>query len=196
MHCLLLECTCNTSFDWSSFVTIFVSVLTLIATIYVPEKIKWEQTYSSLVSLYLSYDFARALQGIVEFFNVECKQDVELIKEKYEEHFIKEVNAPERSADRVLHFQRRLLAQFYTQLDLCARTPFFFIGKRRVQKDFTKREANLIRVLYFMGKAIEESSILYKDISCDERVSPRVRGQNKYLSHIYEVLKTSKRFME
>ena len=49
-----------------------------------------------------------------------------------------------------------------------------------------------------MGIAIENSSILFQDISCDERVpkSQRIKGQNKHLSHMYEILKESKEYME
>lgn len=191
-------CEWKNSISPSDVISIIISIITLIATVYIPEKIKWEQTYSALIMQYISYDFARALQGIVEFFNKECNQDVSLIKEKYEIHFQKEMNDNTRASDTILHFQRRLLAQFYTQLDLCAQTPAYYIGKKRVQKDFTINEANVVRVLFFMGKAVEDSEILYKDISCDIKVPhcSRVRGQNKYLSHIYEVLKSGKKYID
>lgn len=176
-------------------IQIALSVIACVFAWFIPKRIMWEQTYSSLLSDYRSYDFGIAVQGIVEFFAVDCKYDVKNIKEAYERRFredIKEIR--EKSPDLCLHYQRRLLAQFYYQLDLCARTPF--IGKRRVRRDFTSREANIVRLLYLMGRAGDESDILFKDISCDEHVSRSARGLNRYLADIYRVLKSSKPYME
>ena len=49
-----------------------------------------------------------------------------------------------------------------------------------------------------MGVAVENSPILFEDISCKEEVpnSKIVKGHNKYLSHLYEILKESKEYME
>ncbi|MDE6746665.1 MAG: hypothetical protein K2J72_08520 [Oscillospiraceae bacterium] len=161
----------------------------------IPKRIMWEQSYSSLLSDYRSYDFGIAVQGIVEFFAVDCKSNVKNIKREYERRFredIKEIR--EKSPELCLHYQRRLLAQFYYQLDLCARSPF--IGKRRVRRDFTSREADIVRLLYLMGSAVNESDILFKDISCDERVPRSARGLSRPLVDIYRVLKESKPYME
>lgn len=189
---------------------------------FIPKRIMWEQTYSSLLSDYRSYDFGIAVQGIVEFFAVDCNYDVKKIKEAYERRFVRDVydlsldsdlngmfsletvreklkgrnpaEIREKSPDLCLHYQRRLLAQFYYQLDLCARSPF--IGKRRVCRDFTTREADIVRLLYLMGSAVNESGVLFKDISCDERVPRSARGLSRSLADIYRVLKESKPYME
>lgn len=161
----------------------------------IPKRIMWEQTYSSLLSDYRSYGFGIAVQGIVEFFAVDCKSDVKKIKVEYERRFREDIKGiREKSSELCLHYQRRLLAQFYYQLDLCARSPF--IGKRRVRRDFTKREANIVRLLYLIGRAGNESDILFKDISCDEHVSRNAKGLNRYLADVYNVLKSSKPYME
>ena len=136
---------------------------------FIPNRIMWEQSYSSLLSDYRSYDFGIAVQGIVEFFAVDCKSDVKNIKEEYERRFREDIEKiREKSPELCLHYQRRLLAQFYYQLDLCARSPF--IGKRRVRRDFTSRETDIVRLLYLMGSAADDSGVLFKDIFCDERV--------------------------
>ena len=162
---------------------------------FIPKRIMWEQSYSSLLSDYRSYDFGIAVQGIVEFFSVDCKSDVKNIKREYERRFKEDIEKiQEKSPDLCLHYQRRLLAQFYYQLDLCARTPF--IGKRRVRRDFTSREADIVRLLYLMGSAADESDVLFKDISCDERVPRSAKGLSRSLADIYRVLKESKPYME
>lgn len=161
---------------------------------FIPNRIMWEQSYSSLMSDYRSYDFGIAVQGIVEFFAVDCNYDVKNIKEAYERRFKEDIEKIRvKSPELCLHYQRRLLAQFYYQLDLCART--IFIGKRRVRRDFTRREADIVRLLYLMDREVDESKVLFKDISCDERVPRSARGLNGYLADIYRVLKSSKPYM-
>lgn len=188
--CLLQQIADN-KFD---IIQIALSVVACVFAWVIPKRIMWEQTYSSLMSDYRSYDFGIAVQGIVEFFAVDCNYDVKNIKKEYERRFredIKEIR--EKSPDLCLHYQRRLLAQFYYQLDLCARTPF--IGKRRVCRDFTSREADTARLLYLMGMAVNESGVLFKDISCGERMPRSARGLNGYLADIYHLLKASKPYM-
>ncbi len=73
----------------------------------------------------------------------------------------------------------------------------FSIGKRRVTNDFTNAEAKLLKILIYMGQAIDDDSLLYKDISSDA-LFPKpahLKGQNKSLGHLYQILKQSKRFM-
>ena len=211
--------------DCEKMIGIIQTILAFIGCViawFIPKRIMWEQTYSSLLSDYRSYDFGIAVQGIVEFFAVDCNYDVTTIKEAYERRFVRAVSdlsldsdlngmfsletvreklkgrnpaeIREKSPDLCLHYQRRLLAQFYYQLDLCARSPF--IGKRRVCRDFTTREADIVRLLYLMGSAVNESGVLFKDISCDERVPRSARGLSRSLADIYRVLKESKPYME
>ncbi|MDE5797919.1 MAG: hypothetical protein K2H73_02665 [Treponemataceae bacterium] len=202
-------------------IQIALSVIACVFAWFIPKRIMWEQTYSSLMSDYRSYDFGIAVQGIVEFFAVDCKSDVKNIKGEYERRFVRDVydlsldsdlngtfsletvreklkgrnpaGIREKSPDLCLHYQRRLLAQFYYQLDLCARSPF--IGKRRVCRDFTSREADTARLLYLMGMAVDESGVLFKDISCGERMPRSARGLNGYLADIYHLLRASKPYM-
>ena len=189
--CLMQKIADNTL----DIIQIALSVVACVFAWFIPKRIMWEQSYSSLLSDYRSYDFGIAVQGIVEFFAIDCKSDVKNIKREYERRFredIKEIR--EKSPELCLHYQRRLLAQFYYQLDLCARSPF--IGKRRVRRDFTSREADIVRLLYLMGSAVNESGVLFKDISCDERVPRSARGLSRSLADIYRVLKESKPYME
>lgn len=185
----------------------------------------WEQTYASLSTDYRSCEFGVAIQGIIDFFIDDCKSDPKKVKKEYQRRFIcdeysvernlpadevinqyKEKNADLKKKENItpelcLHFQRRMLAQFFYQLALCARTPY--IGKNRICRDFTKGEAHIVRILILMDKAIEEDRaegdrILWQDIGCVYRVRnyENEKGINQYLSEIYSVLKNSKIYME
>ena len=188
------------------------SVLAVYLAWIIPKRIAWNQMYSNLLSEYRSYDFAIAVQGIIEFFVIDCKSDASKIKEKYKERFIKEIYGIEKEinnideirskwcirllkkdSDKTLHFQRRLLTQFYADLNDCLKTSF--VGSKKILKDFTKSEANIIRILYLINEAIDEDEILYKDIRCNERLSEskRVKEINKKLANLYSLLRKNKR---
>ena len=137
---------------------------------------------------------------VILFYNKTCQSDVSRIQKEYERIYIKEIlNTVDNNTDKksCLHYQRRLLAQFFVDLEKCANTQFYYIGRNRVEKDFTVDTRQLVKILYFMGVAIENSKILFKKIDCNERLpeSTRVKGQNKYLCHMYELLKQTKPYM-
>ncbi|MGP1491507.1 MAG: hypothetical protein ACTTI6_10690, partial [Treponema sp.] len=56
-----------------------------------------------------------------------------------------------------LHFQRRLLSQYYYQLAALRYQGGWFIrlSKKKVREDFTAREAKLLSLLSYMNKAAE-----------------------------------------
>ena len=152
---------------------IFASIACILAW-FIPKRIMWEQNYSTLGNEYRTYDFAVAIQSIIEFFVITCKSDVE----------------------KTLHYNKRILTQYFHELALCAKSPF--IGKRRVQKDFTSSEAKIMKILFLMNKAVDDSDLLYKDISCDFRMPSPNRGKGMYkdLAYLYSILKRSNRFMD
>ncbi|MCR5698756.1 MAG: hypothetical protein K6G52_03830 [Treponemataceae bacterium] len=86
-----------------------------------------------------------------------------------------------------------MLNQFYWDLDLCARS--IFIGKKRVQKDFTSKEANMLKILYYMNIAAESDGI-FMDISTDDRLPPNPKSTNVRIKDIYEILKDSKSYVQ
>lgn len=192
--------------DILSLTQIVVSIFACAIAIYIPEKIKWEQRYSQLLSDYRGYDVAAAIQGIVQFFVNDCKRDVSKIKGEYERHFKIEIenagkgNFPANSRinnDQNLHYQRRLLNAYFFELNECAKRRIL-IGKKRVGCDFTKNEACIIKILYFMNLAVGESDLIFKDISTDEHIpkSRSLKGMNKAIAQVYEILKDSKSYME
>lgn len=106
--------------ELSDIISSILALIGIITAIWIPNKIKWEQLYASLVEEERSFDFGIALQGIIEFFVVECKNDVNNIKPLYRKHFEDEITNKKGKIDKenCLHFQRRLLGQFFWQLVL------------------------------------------------------------------------------
>ena len=83
--------TCSETWLCDNIVGIVQTVLAILACVlawFIPKRIMWEQTYASLDVDYRSLDFAIAIQGIFEFFAIDCEGDVDKIQEKYEERFL------------------------------------------------------------------------------------------------------------
>lgn len=185
--------------SWTDITALILAFLAFIVAIFIPEKIKWEQTYSTLLAEYKSYDFAAAVQGVVEFFTERCNKDVTKIKTEYEklikEYSIKLNNGNPISNEQNLHFQRRLLTTFFWQLEQCSKS--IFIRKRRVKRDFTSNEANIAKVVYFMNQAVSESEILFKDLKTCDLIpkAENVKGINSSVVYIYELLKKEPKFI-
>ena len=88
-----------------------------------------------------------------------------LLQSEYKRRFINEIEnkSGDINKDNCLHFQRRLLAQFFWQLNECSK--HHYIGKKRILQDFTNAEAKLLKILIYMGEAIETDPLLFKNIS-------------------------------
>ena len=82
--------SCKTSM-LIGLIQIFLALLACLLAFYIPVRIMREQTYSSLMSDYRGYDFAIAIQGIIEFFIIERDGKIENISEKYKARFLKEI---------------------------------------------------------------------------------------------------------
>lgn len=181
----------------SDIIQMILTFFSIIVAIWIPHRIAWEQQYSSLLAEFRGLDYAIAYQGVIQFFTRDCGSDMERVKTEYKRRFIDEIENKrgDIKKENCLHFQRRLLAQFFWQLNECSKP--FRIGKKRISRDFTRSEAKLIKILIYMGQAVEEDSTLYKDISSSALVKKpaHFHGQNKGLSEIYQVFKNSKRYM-
>lgn len=179
-----------------SIVQIVFSIIACILAIWIPKKIAWEQLYSSLIIDYYSCNFGAVIMGILRFFNKDCNNDIEKIAEKYcnqvKELFKEKSSVCKISNDQNLYYQRRLLTQFYYQLDLCAKSPF--IRKKRIQRDFSSKEANLLKVLFYMNEATLSPEI-FMDITTSDRLSKNPKGINSYIKHIYSVLKDTPEYI-
>lgn len=172
--------------------TLIVSVATLIATIYIPIIIADNTDYNSLFQEYISFEYAKSFQSIIDFFYDECKCDVNLIAAKYKEHYKK------GRLDN-LHLQRRYLNEFFVEMALMAeRRPGI---RRKIKRDYTGAEANIVKIIMYMNKAVDDDEnderLLYKPISSIKN-EPWIhkKGVSGHLKFLYDILKKEGRWMK
>ena len=189
---MLLECAFKSGCSVCDIISIGLSFVAIIIAIWIPRKIQWEQRYNQLLSEYRGHDFGTAVTDIGRFFYYTCNKDVSRIEDEYAKRYNDEIENKELDNSKKLHYQRRLLAQFYWDLDVCAHS--IYIGKRRVQKDFTSREANLLKIIYYMNNASQSPQVFY-DLSCPDLLPPPAKSINKQIKDIYKILKNAKPYV-
>ena len=181
-----------------SLLALIVSTVTLFITIMIPVRIADNQRYENLLETYLSQDFAEAFQGVIDFFTDVCKGDVSKIPEEYEKRYKSDFQNGEiknnKSNSSILHFQRRMLNDFFWQLNCCYKKASL---RRKIKKDFTKSEAYVCKILMYMNAAVDENKKIHKELDCIRGESfPHSKGINAQLKEVYYNLKNQGRWMK
>ena len=181
----------------SGWISVVIAFITLIVTISIPIQIMKFQRYTGLMSTYMSFDFAHAFQSVITFFYKDCECDVEKIPEEYKKRFnsdFDEVNN-EKDKSNILHYQRRLLNDYFLELEMCRESSW--VLRRKIRKDWTISEAYVCRILIFMNKAVGDNPDIMMDISCVKNQHiPKVKGISEYLNRLYDELKNEKKWMQ
>ena len=80
-------------------------------------------------------------------------------------------------------------------MDICARHSRSL--RKLIQKEYTEREANLIKILMYMDKALDNDSDMFMNIkSISNEHFGRAKGINAYLSHLASLLKDTGKQMK
>lgn len=136
-------------------ISILNLAIAVFATLYIPKKMMNNQIYADLISEYRSPAIGQAIISVIAFYTNDCNSDVEMIEKKYFERY--ETDKQNGKYENSLHFQRRLLSQYYYQLAALRYQGgrFTRLSKKKVREDFTAREAKLLSLLSYMNKAAE-----------------------------------------
>lgn len=180
---------------WKDFMAIFISLVALVVTVCVPIQIMKYQRYLNLMAIYMGIDVAHALQCIIDFFHDDCACDVGKISVTYKNRFKNDFNPKNRiDASNILHYQRRLLNDYFFELEMCRESSWLL--RRKIEKSWTSSEAWVVKILIYMNSAVDSDPEMYKDISCikSERV-PQTKGLNTYLEKFYDDLRNGKRWL-
>ena len=185
-------------FQLKDIISLFIALITLIMTIRIPIWIMQFQRYTNLASTYMSFDFAHAIQSVIEFFYKDCECDVDRIPEEYNKRFysdFEKLKARKIEKEDVLHYQRRMLCDFFYELESCRASSLRL--NKMIKKDWTISEAYVCRILVCMNKAVGDNPDIMMDISCvkNQRI-PKVKGISEYLNRLYNELKNEKKWMQ
>ena len=171
------------------WISVVISFVTLIVTIFIPIQIMKFQRYTGLMSTYMSFEFAHAFQSVISFFYKDCCCDVEKIAEEYKKRFNSDFDEMAKKSEKsdILHYQRRLLNDYFVELEMCRESSW--VLRQKISKDWTTSEAYVCKILVYMNKAVDEDPEMFMNISSIkyERM-PKVKGLCEYLTRFYKAL--------
>ena len=150
-----------------------ISFSTLIATIYIPRKIRIDQQFASLTEQYRSTEMGFAIFSIFNFYEKDCQNNPENIKKKYKERFNREIETPMQEKEKndplnTLQFQRRLVAHFYWDLSkLYFESRLPRLSKKQLFQMVETNERQLISLILQMSEANAECFT-----KCENNIDP------------------------
>jgi hypothetical protein len=200
-------------------ITTATLVVALAAAFIIPGKIMSNQIFADLVKEYRSCEMGGAILSIFHFYKHDCGKNIENIGDKctipgeYRKKYGKQIGdklgdkkqANSSPGDKepidyahTLHFQRRLIAQFYSNLAYhhYKRCIFTRITKKQLKYWFTPNEVQLLAIILHMVKPAKDTFEEAGDVSgLPEKLKNYEKDvpMNKLLHDLY---KDSKQWMK
>jgi hypothetical protein len=139
-------------------VTLVATIIALFLAYRIPGKIMVNQLYSNLEVEYRSPEMGAAILALFHFFVEECNGDIKTINDEYQKKYEEQIGKYLKSGEKTdfshtLHFQRRLVAQFYYSL---ARLRFDYgcyrLSTDKLKKWFTRNENKLLSIILHLAE--------------------------------------------
>jgi hypothetical protein len=145
------------------------SIIAILLAWFIPRRIMINQLYAELVREYRSTEMGAAILAIFHFFVHDCQNDISNIHSKYIEKYEKQIAShnPEKiDFSKTLHFQRRLLAQFYSDMAMLHyEHRVFGLSKRKLKTWITPNEVKLLGLLLYMVEPAKLCFIQADDVT-------------------------------
>jgi hypothetical protein len=167
-----------------------ISLVTLIVAFLIPNKVMVNQIFAGLIASYRNPEMGAAILALFHFYKKDCNCDISKIEEKYRERYQKEVEPllkEGKGADfsNTLHFQRRMVTQFYFNMAVL-RFEHCFLTRLRLKKLktwFTSNDIKLLSLILHMAKPAEKVFIKIDDLSEPPRDNVPM---NKLIHKLYD----------
>jgi hypothetical protein len=160
----------------------------------------YHHLYTGLIAEYRSHEFGIAITSIIDFFVDDCKKHLNKVRDEYKKRYEDEFNVKKNKKlekNKTLHFQRRLMSQWYWQLKNCVSKcsfpfPAYKVSQNQFNSDFPNNEANLLKIIIEMNEEVENNDKIYKNIETDEKISGDRSGINKHIIGLYKMFEKRK----
>jgi hypothetical protein len=175
-----------------SLIAIIVSSITLIVAIFIPRRILLNQQFASLTEQYRSTEMGYAIFSIFNFYEKDCRNNPDNIREEYIKRFRREIKIPkikkkDINPSNTLQFQRRLVAHFYWDLArLYFESRFPRLERKKLYQMVGLNERRLINLVLQMSEANVECFAKYENT--DETPNDDV-PMNQFLKRLYDETK-------
>jgi thiol-disulfide isomerase/thioredoxin len=176
-------------------ISFFISIVMVFATFYIPSRIMINQLYAGLVQEYRSVEMGAAIFAIFRFYVEDCKNNIANIAVKYQKKYEEQIKKPLANKQAVdysqtLHFQRRLVSQFYWDMAVL-RYEYHFprLSKKKIKLWFTPREVKLLAILLHLAEPAEKVFIEAGDVAKPPKGAAQM---NQLIGKLYKEVKNIK----
>lgn len=170
---------------------VVVSSIALFVAYRIPRLIMARQIYADLTKEYRSAEMGAAILAIFHFYTWDCENNVNAIADKYKEKYEEQIEGPLKRNESInyadtLHFQRRLVAQFYADMaNLCyEERP----STKQMRKWLTPNEKTLRAIILHMAKpaaaVFEKPQNVFEPLDMEDDAP-----MNKSILRLYEEVK-------
>jgi phosphate/sulfate permease len=170
-------------------INVVVGIVAITIAWFIPHKVAVNQIYAGLIAEYRSPVTGGAIASIIYFFIYDCDRSVDNIAEQYRKRYNQEINGKLKRHEPInfsgtLHFQRRLIAQFYWDMAMLRYGCFPRLSKKRLKQFLTKNEVNILNLLLHMGCAATEYTML--DVGSVDPAPEDTIEMNKLIYRLYK----------
>jgi hypothetical protein len=169
-----------------------ISLITLIFTILIPNRVMVNQIYADLIADYRSPKMGAAILALFHFYAIDCNENINIISDEYEEKYNEQIENHLSNGDKdfsnTLHFQRRMVAQFYFNMAVLRFNHCFFtrLSSKKMKIWFTSDDIKLLSIILHMAKPAEKVSIKVDDLSKPPKDNVQM---NKLIHKLYKEVK-------
>lgn len=143
-------------------ITILIGLVAIVVASHIPHMVMLNQLYIGLIADYRKPEMGEAILAIFHFYKRICKEDINLIESKYKKIYRRQIrkklykkikNIQSCDFSHTLHFQRRMVAQFYFNLAILRNNRFCPKSlKKEMRMWFTQNDKTLLSLLLHMAK--------------------------------------------
>jgi hypothetical protein len=163
------------------------SVIAVVLAIYIPRRIMLNQAYLQLTAEYRSPEMGAAILGVFHFYTHDCGNSVSNIGNAYHARYQKESALHISQPAETLHFQRRLIAQYYYDMaSLRYDYRFSRLTKKQLQHAFTPSETLLLSLILHMAEPASQVFERAENVIPPDEPGEDDAYMNKLLHRLYE----------
>jgi hypothetical protein len=168
------------------------SAAAVVLAVYIPRRIMINQLYAGLYQEYRSPQMGAAVLSIFRFYTEDCGSNTANIAEKYKKKYEEQIDKPLKNKQTVdyantLHFQRRLVSQFYWDMaELRYEHRFPGLSTKELKRWVTPGEIKLLAILLHM---VEPAKKTFKEAGEVPEPPEDSIPMNRLIGRLYEEAK-------
>ena len=174
-------------------IAIIMAIIAAIIAYFIPKKILINQIFAGLIQEYRSNAMGIAIKRLRDFYEKDCNRSIncKVIIDKYCYISTKEFKKTSESWGNTLHFQRRIVSQFFQHIsNLHYKHNFLIrISMNKLKEYFSQNNLDIIQILYILEN--NPCKTIYTDPIQNFQIDTSNLNSHDSLLNMYKLYKAS-----